>query len=159
MHSWTTDLRRKNKPSRCGLASGSSQAQLKWFSDPIVTEKFHCPITQPYVNPYCYSSFVPDGTFKPFKLHCRTGKSMSGALYNQSPRNVSKENAQIDSIPSLPATYSGSEFSHDFSTCFPTSTGKMGEHICSSVGTPNNSSSSNLTNGGANGGVTVAEYM
>ena len=69
---------------------------------------------------------------------------------------MSNEDAQIDSIPSLPATYSGPEFSHDFSTPFSTSTGQMGEHLCSLVGTPKNSSSTNLTNGG--GGVTVAEY-
>ena len=79
---------------------------------------------------------------------------MSHPLYNQSPPNMSNEDAQIDSIPSLPATYSGPEFSHDFSTPFSTSTGQMGEHLCSLVGTPNNSSSSNLTNEG----VSVAEY-
>ena len=37
---------------------------------------------------------------------------------------------------------------------FSTSTGQMGGSLCSSAGTPNNSSSSNLTNEG----VTPAEY-
>ena len=56
----------KTSPGSCDLAFSSSQAQLKLSSDPIVMARFHFPISQPRVSPSSYSSFVPDGTFKPF---------------------------------------------------------------------------------------------
>ncbi|XP_067048144.1 uncharacterized protein [Acropora muricata] len=59
----------KTSPGSCDLAFGSSQAQLKQSNNPIAMARFHCPISQPHVSPSSYSSFVPDGTFKPFKLH------------------------------------------------------------------------------------------
>ena len=107
----------------------------------------------PLVNRVSTPTVIPHSS-QMAPLNHSNSTAIQENLYNQSPRNMSNENAQIDSIPSLSATYSGPEFSHDFSTCFCTSTGQMGEHLCSSVGTPNNSSSSNLTNGW----VTVAEY-
>ena len=78
-----------------------------------------------------------------------------GAPYDQSPPNImSNEGARIESIPSPLATYSGLGFSEDFSTSFSTSTEEMGGSLCSSAGTPINSSSSILTNEE----VTPAEY-
>ena len=71
----------------------------------------------------------------------------SGALYNQSPPDImSNEDARIESVPSSLATYSGPKFSEDFSKSFSTSTEEMGGRLCSSAGTPANSSSTNLTN-------------
>ena len=59
---------------------------------------------------------------------------------------MSNEDARIESVPSSLATYSGPKFSEDFSKSFSTSTEEMGGRLCSSAGTPTNSSSTNLTN-------------
>ena len=129
-------------------SSSDSVTPLSWEDStaPLVSRVSAPPVTPPssQMAPLNHSN----------STDVKENPCFSAVLYNQSPPNImSNEDARIESIPSSLATYSGPEFSHDFSALFPTSTGQMGGRLCSLAGT-NNSSSSNLTNEG----VTPAEY-